>query len=122
MTKQKRASREAIDLSEDELNRVGDADDENYRDLNLAVKALRDIAFRLESSRVSEYLSVLDNPRRLLWRNFGAGIARGIGFTIGFAVLGAITVIVLKTLVDMNLPIIGDFIAEVLYYVEQARS
>jgi hypothetical protein len=37
---------------------------------------------------------------------------------VGFSVLGALTVVILKNLVSENIPVIGDFIAEVIHAIE----
>ena len=47
-----------------------------------------------------------------------SGVARGIGFSIGFTVLGALLLYVLQHIALANLPIIGKFLAELVRIVE----
>ena len=47
-----------------------------------------------------------------------SGAARGIGFSIGFTVLGALLLYVLQSIALANLPIIGKFLAELVRIVE----
>ena len=47
-----------------------------------------------------------------------SGMARGIGFSIGFTVLGALLLYVLQHIALANLPIIGKFLAELVRIVE----
>jgi len=61
----------------------------------------------------------LNSPWRLLWINFISGIARGIGIAVGFAILGAILLIILQKLVALNLPVIGGIIADIVEIVQQ---
>lgn len=68
--------------------------------------------------KLAEYVSLLDHPWRLLFINFISGLARGFGITIGFAILGAVIVLVLQRLVTLNLPVIGDFIAAIVAIVQ----
>lgn len=68
------------------------------------------------------YVELLQKPRRLFLLNFFAGIARGFGFAIGFSILGFLAFYILNRLELLNLPIIGDFIAELLRYVEMNKG
>jgi hypothetical protein len=68
--------------------------------------------------KLAEYVNLLENPKRLLYINFIAGVARGLGVAVGFAILGAIIIYVLQRVVALNLPIIGKFIAEIVTIVQ----
>ncbi|MCL6639200.1 MAG: DUF5665 domain-containing protein, partial [Firmicutes bacterium] len=65
-----------------------------------------------------EYVRLLDNPRRLLYVNFLAGLARGVGIAVGFTILGAVVLYILRMLVVLNLPLVGGFIAEIVRMVQ----
>lgn len=57
--------------------------------------------------------------RRMRLRNaFLAGVMRGAGSLLGFAVAGALLVYALKYLADRNLPVISDFLAQVVTMVQ----
>ena len=89
----------------------------------LAVK-VADLTMAMEKMDLAEYLALVNRPVRLMYINFIAGIARGFGFAVGFALLGAILVYLLKQIVVLNLPVIGDFIAdlvEIVQYQIEAR-
>lgn len=84
-----------------------------------------ELSLNLEKMKLAEYVELLNNPWRLLWVNFISGIARGLGIAIGFAILGAIIILILQRLVELNLPVIGGFIADIVQIVQQqirARS
>jgi len=66
----------------------------------------------------TEYVMYLQNRRRLLVMNFLAGLLRGIGFAIGFSILGAVIVVLVQRLALQNLPLIGEFFAEVVHMVQ----
>ncbi|MEL7563641.1 MAG: DUF5665 domain-containing protein [Dehalobacterium sp.] len=85
-------------------------------------KKLEQLALYMEKMKLAEYIDLLHNPRRLIWVNFVAGIARGFGIAIGFTLLGAIAFIVLQRLVGLNLPLVGDFIAELVKYVQESKG
>ena len=67
---------------------------------------------------LDEYLEFVSNRKRMLWRNLLYGMVLGLGFTLGFTVLGALVIVLLKNLVLENIPVIGDFLAEVIHAIE----
>lgn len=78
-----------------------------------------DFARTLEKMRFAEYLGHLGNIRKMLIINFVAGLVRGFGMAVGFTLLGALALYFLTRLANQNLPIIGDFIAELVKIVQQ---
>ena len=72
----------------------------------------------LERMHLDEYLEFVSNRKRMLWRNLLYGMVRGLGFTLGFTVLGALAIVLLKNLVLEIIPVIGDFLAEVIHAIE----
>lgn len=94
--------------------------EEKERRLLEALEArVRELALNMEKMKLAEYVELLERPWRLLYINFLAGLARGVGMMIGFALLGAVIVIVLQRLVMLNLPLIGSFIAEIVSIVQK---
>lgn len=73
----------------------------------------------LERMQLEEYLNYVRDWKRLLWVNFVAGLARGLGMAIGFTILGAAAVVLLQRIVVDNIPWIGDFLAEVIRMAQQ---
>lgn len=69
---------------------------------------------------VRDVLLSINNPRRLLWLNFIAGVARGLGLTVGTAIVLAFLFFVLQKIV--SLPIIGEYIANLIEFVEEYRG
>lgn len=80
---------------------------------------LESISLALEKAKISEYIEIINNPKRLLIVNFVGGLARGLGMAIGFTILAALIVYVIRQLVD--LPLIGQYIAELLNIIENYR-
>lgn len=72
----------------------------------------------LERMHLDEYLEYVSNRRRMIANNLVYGMVRGLGFTIGFTVLGALVIVILKNLFLENIPVIGDFVAEVIHAIE----
>ncbi|MEG6522175.1 DUF5665 domain-containing protein [Desulfotomaculum sp. 1211_IL3151] len=76
------------------------------------------LAKNMEKMKLTEYVELLGDTKRLLWVNFISGIARGLGIAVGFTILGAALLFVLRKLVMLNLPVIGGFIAQVVQMVQ----
>ena len=75
-------------------------------------------AQKQEWAGFTEYVMYLQDRRRLLLTNFLAGLMRGMGFAIGFSILGALVVVLVQRLALENLPGIGAFFAEVVRMVQ----
>jgi len=81
-------------------------------------RRLDEISLSLEKLGIAEYVDMLNNPRRLFYINFWAGLIRGFGTAIGFTLLAALVIYVLQKLVVLNTPLIGQFISEIINIVQ----
>ncbi|WP_424768307.1 DUF5665 domain-containing protein [Paenibacillus sp. sgz302251] len=86
--------------------------------LNGLDKRLQKIATEMEHTQIADYVQLLNRPRTLIWRNLLAGIARGVGIATGFTFFAATILYVLQILGALNLPIIGDYIADIVRIVQ----
>ncbi|NLH88187.1 MAG: hypothetical protein GX460_08355 [Firmicutes bacterium] len=75
---------------------------------------------RLEDASVAEYVEFMRNPRRVVWSNFLAGVARGFGIAIGASVLTALFLYALSVIISLNIPIIGNLIARIVKIVKDS--
>lgn len=82
-------------------------------------KKIHEIALQLEKAKIAEYVDILNNRKRLLYINFIGGLARGFGMAVGFTVLGAFVIYLLQKMISWNLPLIGDFIADLVKIVQE---
>ena len=74
---------------------------------------------RLERLRLPEYIRYIEDRRRFMLMQFLGGLARGLGMAVGFTILGAVLVLVLQSLAQRNLPVIGDFLADIVTIVQR---
>jgi hypothetical protein len=72
----------------------------------------------IDKFNIAEYMVLLNSPRRFFWINFLGGLARGLGAALGATILGAIIIFLLQRAVVLNLPLIGNFIAEIVKIVQ----
>lgn len=84
----------------------------------LMAKRMDDLLQSLERMKLAEYVQYLDDRKRLIRNQFLSGLARGAGAAVGFTILGAVFVWLLNRLALQNLPIIGDFLAQLVDIVQ----
>lgn len=95
---------ETIEITQEELSRL------NQHILKLAEM--------MERVRFHEYLEHLNDPKKMMVKSFISGMSRGLGMAVGFTVLGAILIQLLTSLANNNIPIISQFIADIIKTVE----
>lgn len=83
---------------------------------------LQKLVDHLEKTRIAEYVELMQKPRRLLFLNFIAGLARGFGIAVGATIVFALLIELLRRLILLNIPGIGDFIAEIVRIVEMKNG
>lgn len=72
-------------------------------------------------SNLEEISYILGNKFEIAKRNLLAGILRGIGIGIGFTLITAIILIILQKIVLLNIPVIGEYIGDLVDIIEKTR-
>lgn len=90
----------------------------NGRLLERVLDRLAHLAAVLEKASVAEFIELYRRPRRLLFLNFLSGLSRGFGIAVGFTVVGALFLYLLGQLAALNLPIIGELVADIIRIVQ----
>lgn len=93
-------------------------EDKELKKLNIN---LEKINYVLEKNRILELAELLDNKKKLFVRNFMSGIFKGIGIGIGFSILTAVLVYILQKIVKLNIPIISEYIVDIIEIVKNAK-
>ena len=84
----------------------------------LMAKRMEEHLRALEQLQLAEYLRYVQDTRRLMRTQFVSGLFRGMGMAVGFTILGAALVMLLQALAQRNLPVIGDFLAQLVAIVQ----
>ena len=77
----------------------------------------KELAKVLDAADVVDFIEYLQSGKRIMWLNFKAGIAKGLGVTLGMTVVVGIIVWVLTMLVD--LPLVGEYFEEAQSYLTE---
>lgn len=87
----------------------------------LLEKMISELNRTLEEGNFIELSYLLGNKKEMLLRNLLAGITRGVGIGIGVTIITAILIMLLQQIVSLNIPVIGEFIADIMDVVERNR-
>lgn len=74
-----------------------------------------------QKSNIEEWTYIFGSKKEIIKRNLIAGIFRGVGIGIGVTIITAILVIILQKIVTLNIPIIGEYIADIVEIVQRSR-
>ena len=94
---------------------------EERENINILSKSISHLNKVLQEGNFVELTYLLGNKKEMFIRNFLAGISRGIGIGIGVTIITAILVMILQKIVTLNIPIIGEYIADIVDIVERSR-
>ena len=95
---------------------------EKIQQINLLNKSINKLSKMLQEGNFIELTYLLGNKKEIMIRNLIAGIFRGVGIGIGVTIITAILVFLLQKIVKLNIPIIGEYIADIVEIVERGRS
>ncbi len=76
---------------------------------------------KLKRVELQEFTNYLHSPWRILWANFLAGTARGLGFIIGVAVVVTVVGFIVSRILS-HIPVVGEFFQAVNFWIQQAIS
>ena len=89
------------------------------RQLRAVIKKLVRVERNLERANLAEFMQLIQKPLRLIFLNFLAGLARGFGVAIGLTIIASLFIVLLTRLANLNLPVIGRYIADLVRIVNQ---
>ena len=84
-------------------------------------KKIDEITYVLSKNRVLDLVELLGDRKKLFVRNLWSGMVKGIGIGIGVTVITGILVVILQKIVTLNIPVIGEYISDIIDIVERTR-
>ncbi len=91
----------------------------NTQELRATMREIDRIAKIVERMNLGDYIGLLQRPGRLLWINFLAGLARGLGTILGATLLFSLIIAVVGRIIALHLPGISQFLADFLRLFHQ---
>ena len=84
-------------------------------------RSINNLIETFQKSNIEEWTYILGSKKEIIKRNLIAGIFRGVGIGIGVTIITAILIILLQKIVALNIPIIGEYIADIVEIVQKSR-
>lgn len=78
------------------------------------IDKLDQLITRLENTGLEEYVKLSQRTWKILGMNLLSGVARGLGFTLGTAIVLAIVYKVVKYMIEMNIPYLTEMLQEIV--------
>ena len=75
---------------------------------------------KIEKSKILQISYLMGSRSEIIKRNLLAGIAKGVGLGIGITLISAIIVYVLQKIIRLNIPIVGEYIADIVSIVQKS--
>ena len=72
-------------------------------------------------SNITDSTYIMCSTKEIIRRNLIAGIARGVGITIGVTLITATLIWILQRLIKLNIPVLGEYIADLIDIIESNR-
>lgn len=88
---------------------------------NLLEKKIDQLNYVLMKNKIIDLAELLGNRKEMIIRNLIAGISKGIGIGIGVTIITAIIVYILQKIVKLNIPIIGEYISDIVEIVQNKK-
>lgn len=71
-------------------------------------------AEKMLTVQLADYITYMGRPWRIIWTNVLMGISRGVGLTLGFAIVIIITIKILSLLISWKFPWLSDVSEQLL--------
>ena len=84
-------------------------------------RSINNLIETFQKSNIEEWTYILGSKKEIIKRNLIAGIFRGVGIGIGVTIITALLVIILQRIVELNIPVIGEYIADIVEIVQKSR-
>ncbi len=84
---------------------------------SILINQIDNLNRNLLKSNIIEISQLLGNRKKLLLINLISGISRGIGIGIGVTLITAILVWILQKIVTLNVPVIGEYVSDIVEIV-----
>ncbi len=91
----------------------------SHATITLLTDRIDRLARDMDKAQLRDYVELTHRPWLLIWRSFISGLSRGIGIALGFTFFAATIVWILQLLGALNLPIVGDYIADIVRIVNR---
>jgi hypothetical protein len=94
-------------------------DEMSKEDAHAIAREVDRIVKLVERLNLGDYVGLLQRPGRLLWLNFLAGLARGLGGILGATLLVSLILWIAHWIILTNLPGVSQFLTKFVHLLQQ---
>ena len=84
-------------------------------------KQVEELNKTMQAANLIELIYILGDQKKMFLRNVWAGIGRGIGIGIGVTIISAMIVYALQRIVTLNIPVIGNYVSDIVEIVQKRQ-
>lgn len=100
------------DVANEEINKKEPPDKEVISQEKL--DQIDKLVTRLENTGLQDYIKLSQRTWKILFMNLLSGIARGLGFTLGTAIVLTVVYKIVKYMIQMNIPYLTELLQEIV--------
>ena len=76
----------------------------------------------VNKSQLLEYIELVNSPKKLFYRNFLAGIGKGLGLTVGTAIVLGVLFKICQHMLALNIPYINEWLLEIANLIKSGGN
>ncbi len=92
------------------------------KDIKILIEKIDMLNYNLTKNRLMDFYEIFGSRKEVLFRNLFSGIWRGVGIGIGVTIVTAIIIIILQKIIKLNIPIISEYITDIVEIVEKTKT
>ena len=92
------------------------------KDIKRLIEKIDKLSYNLNKNKFIDLIEVMGNKKEMIFRNLFSGLWKGIGIGIGVTLVTAIIIVILQKIIKLNIPIISEYITDIVDIVEKTKS
>lgn len=92
------------------------------KDIKILIERIDKLSYNLNKNKFIDLIEVMGNKKEMIFRNLFSGLWKGIGIGIGVTLVTAIIIVILQKIIKLNIPIISEYITDIVDIVEKTKS
>ena len=90
------------------------------KSIKILIEQMEKLNYNLNKNKFIDLIEVMGNKKEMIFRNLFSGLWKGIG--IGVTLVTAIIIVILQKIIKLNIPIISEYITDIVEIVEKTKS
>ena len=91
------------------------------KDIKILSEQIEKLNYNLNKNKFIDLIEVMGTKRAIIFRNLFSGLWKEIGIGIGVSLVTAIIIIILQKIIKLNIPIISEYITDIVEIVEKTK-